>query len=1314
VEEEPVPPLEIRLFGPLDARCHGAPLPNLRTRKGQWLLALLVLRAGREVERDWLSGQLWPESPESQTRANLRRSLTDLRQALGPEADRLHSPSARTLRLALEGAAVDVLAFDAALARGDADSLAEAVALYRGPLLEGCAEEWVIPERQQREQAYLAALERLASLALERRGLPAAEPFVRRAVTTDPLRESAHRLLMQTLAARGQYGQAVQVYRDLRLRLHQELNAEPDAETTALFQQLRAEGRAKADGVTGRGGDRGKSQSHRRPLPLSELSPSPRHPVTPSLPTGTLTFLFTDIEGSTRLWDQQPETMRPVLAQHDALLRQIIESHGGHVFKTVGDQFCAAFATALEALTAALAAQQALQAEPCLLPSPGRGQVAKGPPAGAVFAPRRVCGAGGGVGVGPLRVRMALHTGAAEERDEDYFGPALNRIARLLDIAHGGQILLSLATQELARDQLPGDASLRDLGEHRLRDLARPERIFQLLHPALPGDFPPLRSLDALPHNLPQQLTSFIGREQEMAEVRQRLTATRLLTLTGAGGAGKTRLSLQVAADLLEEYPDGVWLVELAPLSDPAFVPQAVATVLSVREEPGVPLAQTLFQSLKPKRLLLILDNCEHLLAACAQLADTLLRQCPQITLLATSREGLGIAGETLYRVPSLSLPDPRRLPKGAGDLLPSLTQYESVRLFIDRAVAVQPGFAVTNTNAPAVAEVCHRLDGIPLAIELAAARVRVLPVEQIADKLHDRFRLLTGGSRTALPRQQTLRALIDWSYDLLSEPERALLRRLSVFAGGWTLAAAEAVGAGEAVEAWEVLDLLTALVDKSLVLYEEQSGEARYHLLETVRQYAQDRLLETAESEGVRGRHLECFLNYAEKAVPELMGLDQVIWRERLEREHDNLRAALDWSRTGAATAETGLRLAVEVQRFWSFRGYLREGRQWLEGLLEQCPGAPAWLRAKGLLGLADLALDQGEYKAARRYARESLTLFRSEGDKEGTADALSLLAYLVRQQDDYRTARSYWTESLALYREIGSREALSVLRRLSQLARFEKDDDAVRRYDEQLVASLRELQAGTSAYAAAARLLLRTKEAEIQAGSTALRSLYEQAAAIRREWGNHPEIVGAIDQVAFLALHRGDYREAYSLYQETLAIAGVLGWRTGMGHTYMSRAAQGMGDLETAHSHAAESLRQAREVGNKVATARALHDVGRVTLKQGDLETAGLLLQESLALWWEVGWSWGIVETLEAVAYLALAQGKPERAAQLLGAAERLRETIGIALSPYERTDYEAGVTAARTALGEERFAAAWAEGRALPLERAIQVALDEVAID
>jgi class 3 adenylate cyclase len=480
-----------------------------------------------------------------------------------------------------------------------------------------------------------------------------------------------------------------------------------------------------------------------------------------SRPTGTVTFLFTDIEGSTRLWEQQPEAMEEALARHDALAAGIIQQHDGHLVKHrgEGDSLFAVFTRAADAVAAGVALQRALHTEPW--------------PAQA-----------------NLRVRVALHTGDALLRDGDYFGAAVNRCARLRAVAHGGQTLLSSATQELIRDVLPEGMGFRDLGEHRLRDLARPERVFQLLHPDLPDDFPPLSSLNTLPNNLPQQVTSFIGREKEMADVRRLLATTRLLTLTGSGGTGKTRVSLQIAADLIAGEGDGVWLVELAPLADASLVPQAVATALGVREEPGKPLDQTLVEFLKPKRLLLLLDNCEHLLAACAELAGLILRGCPGVQIIATSREGLNIPGETTYRLPSLSLPDPRHLPSTAE----SLSQYEAVRLFIDRATAAVPSFAVTNQNAPAVAQLCVRLDGIPLAIELAAARVKAMSVEQINGRIADMFRLLTGGSRTALPRQQTLRAAIDWSYDLLSEKEKILLRRLSVFAGGWTIEAAEQV----------------------------------------------------------------------------------------------------------------------------------------------------------------------------------------------------------------------------------------------------------------------------------------------------------------------------------------------------------------------------------------------------------------------------------------------------------------------------------------------------------------------------------------
>ena len=600
--------------------------------------------------------------------------------------------------------------------------------------------------------------------------------------------------------------------------------------------------------------------------------------MTPAPPSRTITFLFTDIEGSSALWEQQPDGMQTALARHDALVRQAIEAHGGHVVKTTGDGFHAAFDTAHGAIGGVLAAQQALWAEPWLEIQPHA-----------------------------LRVRMALHSGEAVARAGDYFGQALNRAARLMSIGHGGQILVSLATAELVRDQTAPGTTLLDLGEHLLKDLNRPERVYQLTGPGLPTEFPALRSLSALPNNLPVQLTSFIGREKEMAEVRHLLDATHLLTLTGPGGTGKTRLALQTAADVLDSFADGVWLVELASLADPALVTQTVAAALAVREQPGRALLDSLLDYLRAKKMLLLLDNCEHLIDACAQLAITLLSGCPNMKMLVSSREALGVAGETAYRVPSLALPDPSQT------TLETLAESESARLFVERAQAAQPRFTLTAHNLGAIVQITQRLDGIPLAIELAAARVKVLSAEQIADRLDDRFRLLTGGSRTALPRQQTLRALIDWSYDLLTEPERAAWRQLSVFAGGWTLEAAEAVIGGEA------LDLLSHLADKSLVSVEERDGAARYRLLETGRQYGRDKLLEAGESPPTRDRHLAHFLDWATQLEPDFYGRDMLRALNQFGAELDNIRAALEWAQEH--DPEAALQLASSFGAYGQFR---------------------------------------------------------------------------------------------------------------------------------------------------------------------------------------------------------------------------------------------------------------------------------------------------------------------------------------------------------------------------------------------------------
>jgi len=715
--------------------------------------------------------------------------------------------------------------------------------------------------------------------------------------------------------------------------------------------------------------------------------------LTRALPTGVVTFLFTDVEASTRLLQAHPDAYRRAVRRHHDLLEAAVTRHGGTVFETVGDAVYAAFTHPAEAVAAALDGQRALAVEDW-------GEI------------------------GSLRVRMGIHLGDVEKQGDHYFGAALYRCARLMSAAHGGQVVLSEAAAALVRDELPAGAVLKDTGEHVLKDLARPERIFELLHPDLPADLPALRTLDTLPNNLPIQLTSFIGREKEMAEGTRLLGAARLLTLSGAGGSGKTRLALQLAADTLEDFPDGVWLVELAPLTEPAQVAKAVAAVLSVAEQPGVAVPDSLVDALRSRHVLLVLDNCEHLLDACARLADRLLRACPKVQLLCTSREPLGTAGETTWRVPSLGLP--QVLLDDAVELAAALSQYEAVRLFVDRAVAVMPGFQVTNENAPAVAQLCHRLDGIPLAIELAAARLRGLSVDQLSARLDQRFRLLTGGSRTALPRQQTLQAAVDWSYGLLSEQEKTLFNRLSVFAGGWTVEAAEAVCAGAPIEDFEVLDLLLRLVDKSLVLAQTSSdtaesvggvqGEERYRLLETLRQYGRERLVATGEAEEIHTRHAAHFDNVAEDirhGRRKVAGGRPIPW---FRREHENLRAALQWL-TDTGDVERGLRLGAITGGAWVNLGHFAEGKRRLNALFA-LPGADARteLRVRALHALAGLHRRQAEYDVARPLFDEALAIAHELGDVSATRRAALHLANFAFLVADYDAAEAYVAQARAL----------------------------------------------------------------------------------------------------------------------------------------------------------------------------------------------------------------------------------------------------------------------------------------------------------
>lgn len=648
-------------------------------------------------------------------------------------------------------------------------------------------------------------------------------------------------------------------------------------------------------------------------------------------------------------------------------------------------------------------------------------------------------------------------------------------------------------------------------------------------------------------HNLPSSVTSFIGREREIIRIKWLLNTTRLLTLSGAGGSGKTRLALQVAKSLLKEYADGIWLAEFASLSDSKLIPQAVAAALGVREMRGQSLTETLADYLRPKKMLLVLDNCEHLIEACAQLAETLLQACPDLQVLATSREALGIAGETVWLVPSLSLPDdlPAKVGEGASEKLPALKilrQYEAISLFIERALAGQPTFALTQKNAAAAVQICQQLDGLPLAIELAAARVKVLSAEEIAARLNDRFQLLTGGSRTALPRQQTLQAAMDWSFQLLSEAEKKLLRRLSVFAGGFTLEAVETTCAGDdlrkgdsRIAPTEILDLLTHLVDKSLVLVENQPTETRYGLLETVRQYAWDRLRHAGETERLREAHVRFYLSFAEKAEPELEGPLQATWLERLEQEQGNLRIALEYAKDRATDA--GLRVATALSSFWLVRGYITEGRSQMASVLAPTGNLERTITsAKALNAAGALAEGQGDYLTARAYHEESLAIFRELGDERDIAKTLQHLGFIAWKQGEYTRARSLSEEGLGLSQKLGDFSSIGdLLNNLGLIARAQGEyTQAKAFYEESLGINTKLGNKRAISY------LFNNlgSVAENQGDYQTARTLYEKSLALRRELGDKPGIANSLNNLGSVALKQSDYASAHALYEEGLLL--------------------------------------------------------------------------------------------------------------------------------------------------------------------------------
>lgn len=984
-------------------------------------------------------------------------------------------------------------------------------------------------------------------------------------------------------------------------------------------------------------------------------------------PTGLVTFLFTDIEGSTKLAQEFPDSLQKAIDRHHSIMTDAIEENRGFVFENVGDAFCAAFQDPLDALRAAVKAQRDLACEDWEVTA--------------------------------IKSRIGIHTGKAEWNDKKYMGYiTMARTARVMSSAYGEQVLISNEVYEICSSISDESISFRDLGERRLKDLIQPIRLYQVVSEGMREVFPPLKTLDARPNNLPMQLTSFIGRDEEIRTVKELMKGTRMLTLTGAGGAGKTRLALQVAADMIDDYPNGVWFIELAPLLEHEHLANAVINALGIIEQSGKKIEDTLKDHLKDKEILLLFDNCEHLVHSVSQLAENILTYCPKVSILSTSREALRCEGEQTHKILSLAFPKP-----DSQENAEQLIQYESVRLFVERALSVNRNFRVNNNNAPALAKICYRLDGIPLAIELAAARMKAMSVEQVQDRLDNRFQLLTGGKRTSLPRQQTLKALIDWSYDLLSEEEKMLFNRLSVFSGGWTLDASEEICSDEKIDRINVADFLNDLSEKSLIIFDEE--KVRYRMLESIKQYGEDRLKEANESNKIADAHIKYFEKAVMIADKELYGSGTTEVLRFFDDEASNMERAFLHAME-KHEFEAAANISLSMVEYRKLRGQFSEGLEWLEKVHEYKAEVSDRTFNNLILKIGSIYQLKADMNKAREFVTASLEFNRRIGDKSGIAGSLIILGGIAQVQGDFANALVMLHEALACARESGKKRSIAgSLLNIGMIKTEQADYSGVYElYEEsrQIYSEIGHKLGLSQALACLGNIAYETGD---YAGSF---KMMKESLELSRELGDKRNIGYTLFNLAACADEQGDRTKSQELTKECQKIFSDIGDKRGLALTYANLGVmeQGLGNYDVAIENYIAGIAICKDIGFKFLTAVITYNMGRTYFFKKEYDLCIKYYNQSLAGCKELSNKKYIVLNLTGISELYSIMEREADGAKLLGFVDFYVKLNDLALLDGEKKFFDQVCSRIAGNLDPVSYARMFDEGKSISLEKAIDI--------